>query len=156
MQWCSWFQYCTTTPMESLGFFIALILPAALWPCGWLILENKWVPGVFPGGKGGCCICLMAWKFWQPQLPWALRPCIGIAFFIIKMFSSDEVTEFLFFFLFLQQVYITLYHVYVNVYNSVYSVCGLQGFDSDFIVNFGPKPLTLVTDAAFFNGSTQL
>ena len=34
-------------------------------------------------------------------------------------------------------------------YNSVYSDCGLQGFDSDFIVNLGPKPLTLMTDAAF-------
>ena len=60
------------------------------------------------------------------------------------------------FFLFLQQLYFTLYHVYVNVYNSVYWDCGLQGFDSDFIVNLGPKPLTPMTDAAFFSGSIQL
>jgi len=84
------------------------------------------------------------------------RDCFFFFFFlIIKMFSCDEVTEFLFF-KFLLLLYFTLYHVYVNVYNSVYSDCGLQEFDSDFIVNLGPKILTLLTEAAFFTGSMQL
>jgi len=35
----------------SLGFFIDLILLATLWPWSWLSLQQKWVPGVCPGGK---------------------------------------------------------------------------------------------------------
>jgi len=34
------------------------ILPIALWPRGRLSLWQKWVPGVFPGGKGGWCVRL--------------------------------------------------------------------------------------------------
>jgi len=34
----------------SLEFFIDVILPAAVCPWGWLSLQQKWVPRVFPGG----------------------------------------------------------------------------------------------------------
>jgi len=34
------------------------ILPIALWSWGRLSLWKKWVPGAFPGGKGGRCVGL--------------------------------------------------------------------------------------------------
>jgi len=44
--WCQWI------------FHWHKILPIALWPWGRLNLQRKWVPGVFPGGKGGRCVRL--------------------------------------------------------------------------------------------------
>jgi len=73
-------------PMLSLEFFIVIILPAALWPCSWLILEQKWVPGIFLGGKGGRCVGLTTLppsyadclEIWEPQPPGTLRACPGL------------------------------------------------------------------------------
>jgi len=40
-------------PLVSLEFFIDIIFLVALWSWGWLSLWQKWVPGIFPGGRGG-------------------------------------------------------------------------------------------------------
>ena len=44
--------------MVSLEFFSDIILPVAPCPWGRLSLQQKWVPSVFPGSKGGRCVRL--------------------------------------------------------------------------------------------------
>jgi len=64
------------------------ILPIALWPWGRHRLQQKWVPGAFPGGKGGRCVRLTTlppsyavvmksgnFNFMEPSGP--LRACNG-------------------------------------------------------------------------------
>ena len=61
-----WLRCCATNlkvagsiPADVIGIFHWYkILPIALWSWGRLSLWQKWVPGVFPGGKGGRCVRL--------------------------------------------------------------------------------------------------
>jgi hypothetical protein len=89
-----WLRCCATNrkvagsiPNIVIGIFHwHRILPIALWP--WGRLKQKWVPGAFPGGKGGRCVrlttsppsCAVFMKsgnlnFLEPSVP--LRACNG-------------------------------------------------------------------------------
>ena len=57
--WCQWI------------FHWHKIRPIALWPWGRLSLQQKWVPGVFPAGKGGQCIRLTTYHH-PVLLSWTL------------------------------------------------------------------------------------
>jgi hypothetical protein len=57
-RWRSWLRHCATVERLRVRFPIDIILPAALWPWGWLSLKQKWVSGIFPEGEGSRCVGL--------------------------------------------------------------------------------------------------
>jgi hypothetical protein len=59
-RWYIWLRHCTTSqkvtgliPDGVTGFFIAFILPTAVWPWDWLSHQQKWLLGIFLVGAAG-------------------------------------------------------------------------------------------------------
>ena len=85
--WCNWI------------FHWHKILLTALWPWGRHNLQQKWVPGIFPGGKGGRCVRLttyhhpvpLSWNLgtlisWNPLGP--SRPVTGLLYLYLYLSIS--------------------------------------------------------------------
>ena len=70
-------------PMVSLEYFIDVILPGCTVTVGSTQPLTKWVPGIFPKGKGGRCVrltplppsCAECLEIWKPQTPGTLLDC---------------------------------------------------------------------------------
>jgi len=72
------------------------IIPAVLWPWSRLSRQQKRVPRIFPGGKGGRCVGLTTFlpssrdclEIWEPRHPGNLRACKGFTLPIIQCTSQ--------------------------------------------------------------------
>ena len=140
-----WFKCCATNrkvagsiPASVTGIFHChKFLPIALWPWARHSLQQKWVPGAFPGGKGGPCLrlttlppsCAVIMKFGnlnflEPSGP--LRACNGTAL-PLPFWIMDS------------QNFSPWYYYYYYYYYSYYVVYCYHLYASYFY-NFMPEP----------------
>ena len=90
--WRSWLRHCATSrkvagliPIGVTGYFHWQSFRLHYGP-GVDSVSNKWVPGMFPGGKGGRCVrlttlppsCADCLEIWEPQPSGTLRACPGM------------------------------------------------------------------------------
>jgi hypothetical protein len=84
-RWPSWLRHCPAKKVAgSIG--VNAISRHNPWPWSRLSLQQKWIPGIFPGGKGSRCVgvttlppsCADCHEIWKPQAPGNLRVCAGL------------------------------------------------------------------------------
>jgi len=74
-----------TQPLAEIIIIIIIIIIIFIY-CNWVVTRWQWVPGIFPGGKGGRCVglttlppsCADCLEIWEHQLPGTLRACPGL------------------------------------------------------------------------------
>ena len=114
------------------SLFIDIILPATLRPWGRLSHWQKWVPGIFPGGKGGWCVglttlppsCADCLEIWEPQPAGTLRGLYRDCFTFYLIKYSDNLGLFV--------LWVT---VWIDVLHRIYDaleVKGLQFFPNNW------------------------
>ena len=94
--------------LDSLQFIIDLILPAAPRPWDQLTLKHKYVPGIFPGSKGGWCVQLTTLspsradclENEEPQPPGILKACpdlqrdsVTLLLFSLQRYNTFTATQ---------------------------------------------------------------
>jgi hypothetical protein len=85
-RWRSWLRHCAASRKVAGWIGVNAISWHNPWPCSRLSLQQKWIPGIFPGGKGGRSVgmttlppsCADCHEIWEPQPPGTLGACAGL------------------------------------------------------------------------------
>jgi len=85
-QWRSLLRHCAASRKVAGSIGLNTISWHNPWPWSRLSLQQKWISGIFPGGKGGRCVrmttlppsCADCHEIWKPQPPGTFRACAGL------------------------------------------------------------------------------
>jgi hypothetical protein len=85
-RWCSCLRHCAASRKVAGSISVNAISWHNPWPWSRLSLQQKWIPGIFPVGKGSRFVgvttlppsCADCHEIWEPQPPGTLRACAGL------------------------------------------------------------------------------
>jgi hypothetical protein len=84
--WRSWLRHCAASRKVAGLIGVNAISWHIPWPRSRLSLQQKWIPEIFTGGKGGRCVgvttlppsCAECHEIWELQPPGTLKACAGL------------------------------------------------------------------------------